>query len=304
LLARLRATDAAPLGKATLQVVGSAEVGEKKISAIATVHPTIDREQFNVDLIKYALRENQKRLPPSVSNRIALQITPPAPFSVETPEPLVTLVRYLSQSFPVQIARRDGFAGELQFKAVGGQLGEESEIRRQIFTRFTPGTVGNATVTGTFYSRNLPQEQKQRVDLSSDGEHHGRRVSLLRSFEMQLKAGYAVTLEPTSIVVAPGESAKLKLSATRLPPFDGPIEIEIEEAAGLNLPETLTIAPNATSAELEIKTSPDATPSKWRIRFNTKAQVGKFQEEGTPRFVGFEIKIPPPPKPDPKAAKK
>lgn len=304
LLTRLRATDAAPLGKGTLQIVGSAEIGEQKISALAVVQPAIDRERYNVDLIKYALRENQKRLPPSVGNRIALQITPPSPFSVETPEPLITLVRYLSQSFPIQIARRDGFTGDLQFKAVGGQLGEESEIRRQIFTRFTPGTVESPTVTGTFYSRNLPQEQKHRVDLSSDGEHGGRRVSLVRSFELQLKAGYAVTVEPPTVVVAPGESAKLQLNATRLPPFVGPIEIEIADAAGLNLPETLTIAPGATSTEIELKTAADAQPSKWRIRFNTKAQVGQFQEEGTPRFTAFEIKIPPPPKPDPKAAKK
>jgi hypothetical protein len=309
LLARLRATDAAPLGKGTLQIVGSAEIGDKTVSALATVQPSIDRERYNVDLIKYALRENQKRLPPSASNRIALQITPPSPFSVETPDPLVTLVRYLSQPFPLQIARRDGFAGELQFKAVGGQLGEESEIRRQIFTRFTPGTVDHATVTGTFYSRNLPQEQKHRVDLSTDGEHQGRRVSLVRSFELQLKAGYAIAVEPASIVVAPGEATKLQLTATRLPPFTGPIEVEIVDALGLNLPETLTIAPGATTAELEIKTKSDAEPSKWRIRFNTKAQVGEFQEEGTPRFAAFEIKIPPPPKPmpakpDPKAVKK
>ena len=36
---------------------------------------------MNVDLIPIALREDQKRLPPSLADRFAVQVTPPAPFS-------------------------------------------------------------------------------------------------------------------------------------------------------------------------------------------------------------------------------
>lgn len=302
LLAHVRADAAAPLGNATLQVVGTADVETPgaesvKLSTIAEVKPLIDRQRYNVDLIKYALRENQRRLPPSVANRIALQITPPAPFTVETPEPLITLVRYLTAEFPIQVSRRGGFAEPLQFKAVGGQLGEESEIRRQIFTRFTSAGPEQKTVVGTFYSRNLPQEQKQRVDLSADGEHRGRRVQLMRSFEMELKAGYEVDCEPKGTVIPPGESVKFQFTAKRLPPFTGEITIETTPTPGVILPETIVIPAGSPSVEFEAKTAADITPAKLKIRYMTKAQVGEFQEEARPKTIDFEVKIPQPEKP-------
>jgi hypothetical protein len=301
--ARVRATDAAPLGIGTLRVVATAEVEGEKITATARIQPLIDRQLLNPDLIKYALRENQLRLPPSLADAIALQVTPPSPFTIETPESLVLLVRYLTQRFPIHIVRQPGFTGELAFKAVGGQLGEEEEIRRQIYTRFTSAGPQDATAYGTFFSRNLPQERQERVDLSADGEFAGRRIRLLRSFDLSLKAGYKITAEPKSVTLAPGETATVKLSVERLPPFVGPVTIEPTEMPGLNLPETLTIAAGASSVDLVVKIPADHALSKLTTRLFCKAKVGEFQEEGTPVPVSIEVKKPTPPpapKPEPK----
>ncbi len=291
-VARVRATNAAPLGVHTLQLVASAEVDGKPITAVARTQPMIDRQLYNVDLIKYALRENQRRLPPSLSDRIALQVTPPSPFAVELPEPLVTLVRYLSIDFPVHTTRRAGFLGEISFRADGGQIGQESEIRRQIYSRFTPATPAKLSTHGTFYSRNLPNEAKDRVDLSATAESSGRKVTLVRSFDLELKAAYDLTFEPKSVPVLPGESTTFRLETSRLPPFTGAITIEPTLTPGVTLPDSITIPEGASGVDVAVQIPLGAEPRKVRVRLQSRAQVGKFVEEGRPKDVEIDIKKP------------
>jgi len=62
-----------------------------RFQRLVRTHPLIDKQIINVDLIPHALREDQRRLPPSLTDRFALQVTPPAPFKVELPEKLLTL---------------------------------------------------------------------------------------------------------------------------------------------------------------------------------------------------------------------
>lgn len=300
LWARVRASDKAPLGIGTLQIVASAEVEGETVSTIARTSPLVDRQRYNVDLIKYALRENQRRLPPSLSDRVALQITPPSPFTVETPDAVVTLVRYLTARFPIHVVFKPYCETELAFKAVGGQLGEESEIRRQVYTRFTPATSKNPIAYGTFYSRNLPQDRIERVDLSTAGELNGRRVRLVRSFDLDLRPGYKVTASEKGLVLAPGEKKTVVLTVDRHPSFTGPVTIEPTPVAGLAIPEQIIVAANETTANLDLDIPADMAVGRPQLRLFFKAKVGEFQEEGTPLNLGLEIKIPPPPKPEPK----
>jgi hypothetical protein len=322
LWARVRADAKSPLGLATLRVVATAEAETKrpaagamavgggipirrlKLSAVARTAPLVDRQLLNVDLLKYALRENQRRLPPSLSSTIALQVTPPAPFSVELPEPAITLVRFLSAEFPIHTARRGGFAGELAFKAVGGQLGEESEIRRQVYTRFTPATADKLTASGTFYSRNLPNDAKDRVDLSAVGVVDGRRIELIRSFDLDLKGGFDVTVEPSSVTVAPGETAAVRLVAGRVGSFTGPITIEPQESPGLNVPAKIEIPSGADGVDVKVAIPADFAPRRVRIRYQASGKVGQFVEEPRPKDIEINVKIPEPPKPPKPAAAK
>jgi hypothetical protein len=257
----------------------------------------LDRQLLNVDLLKYALRENQRRLPPSLARTVALQVTPPSPFSVELPEPTITLVRFLSAEFPIHTARRGGYAGELSFKAVGGQLGEESEIRRQVYTRFTPATAGQPTPRGTFYSRNLPNDARDRVDLSTLGIVDGRRIELVRSFDLELKGGFDVTVEPKTVTVAPGETAAVRLLAGRNAPFTGAVTIEPQESPGLELPAKLEIPAGSDGVDLKIAIPADFAPRRVRIRYQASGKVGEFVEEPRPKDIDLDVKLPPPPKP-------
>jgi hypothetical protein len=320
LWARVRADRQARLGLAALRVAATAEVETSrpasgalavgggipvrrlKLSAVARTSPLIDRQLLNVDLIKYALRENQRRLPPSLSRTIALQVTPPTPFSVELPEPAITLVRFLSADFPIETSRRGGYAGELAFKAVGGQLGEESEIRRQVYTRFTPATATNLTARGTFYSRNLPNDAKDRVDLSAVGIVDGRRIELIRSFDLDLKGGFDVTPEPKTVTVAPGETATFRMLAGRVAPFTGPVTIEPQESPGIELPAKLEIPAGTDGVDWKVTVPADFAPRKVRIRYLAAGKVGEFVEEPRPKDIEIDVKKPEPPKTPPAKA--
>lgn len=303
--ARVRAAASTPLGLSTIQIVATGELEGASFSAIARVRPLIDRQLLNVDLIKYALRANQRRLPPSMSDRIPLQITPPSPFTMELPETSITLVRFLSADLPITTTRRPEFQAPIHFKAVGGQIGEESEIRRQVYTRFVPATAAKPATQGTFYSRNLPNEQKDRIDLSAIGEFNGRRVQLIRTFDLELKAAFDVTPESPTVSLLPGESAKVKLLANRLPPFTGPITVEVLDTFGLDFPTTFTIPEGKPSIEVDLKVAADYVPRKVRIRLPGQALVGKFVEDGRPKDVEIDVKKPEPPKkPEAKPAEK
>lgn len=295
--ARIYADKSTPLGLSTIQIVASGEVDGKQFSAIARTKPLIDRQLLNVDLIKYALRANQRRLPPSLADRIAVQITPPAPFGMELPEPAVTLVRFLSIDVPVATTRKPEFKGPITFKAIGGQIGEESEIRRQIYVRYDPASPEQLNTKLSFYSRNLPNEQKDRIDVAAIGEFDGRRVSLIRSFDLELKAAFDIAPEePKPITLLPGESAKVKLLANRLAPFTGPIKVEIQETPGITLPTSIAFAEGQQSVEVEVKVAADFQPRRVQIRLPGQALVGKFVEDGRPKILDLDVKKPEPPK--------
>jgi hypothetical protein len=302
--ARLRASSSAPIGVFSVQVQATGvvpakgDVAEQTISTIARTQPLIDRQRYNVDLIKYFLRENQRRLPPSLTNQIALQITPPTPFSVELPESLVTLVRYLSIDVPIHTTRAAGFKSPIDFRARGGQLGEEHEIRRQIYTRFQSAKPEQLNVAGKFFSRNLPNEAKDRIDLFATAVDGDREITLVRSFDLELKAGFDVVAEPKPVSVLPGEKVKFELVATRLPPFTGAITVEQSDQpnqgppAGITLPEKVVIPEGKDRVEVELSVAAEVKPGRLRVRLESRAPVGAFLEEPRPKDVEIEVKKP------------
>lgn len=287
--ARLLAAGNAPLGIHTFTIEAKSTAGDLPLTARLSVQPLVDRQLLNVDLIKYALRDNQRYLPPSVTNCVALQITPPAPFTVELAEPLVTLPRYLQTEVKIGIGRKSGFEGALQFAASGGQLGEESQGRRQVFGRYPVAEKGQTQAVATIHSRSQAQEAKERIDLTATGVHNGREVKLVRSFTLDCRPGFAVTCEPSSLVLPPGGVGQARLVVNRLPQFNG--EVTVERAANFNLlaPETLLVPAGQDGVAFEVTVPADAKPGKQRLRFTASGQVGAFVEE--PRPLDFEVEI-------------
>ena len=268
-----------PAGIYNLQVVGTATLeGGAKLQAIARTKPLVDRQLKNVDLIPYALREDQRHLPPSLQAQIALMVVPATPFNVELPEAILPLTRFQSAEFPIATTRQTGFAAPITFTVKGGQIGDEQEERNQIYARFVPGTPDRLTATGTFFNRINTQLNKHRVDLTASAEMDGRRINLVRAFTLDVRSAFRPTYDPEIPMAKPGESVKVKLVANRVSSFDGPLTFTLGPQSGFMLPATIEIPAGQPSVELDIKIDSKLNPGRHGIRVEVAGFVGKYEE--------------------------
>ena len=282
---RLAATADAPLGLHTLQVVakhGATPVGVR-------TQPLIDRQIFNVDLIPYGLREDQRWLPPACTDRFALQITPPAPFSVELPETQVTLGRYQSVDFPIVTSRVAGFDGPISFTVKGGQLGPKEEGRTRVYAELPDATRERPTPNGTIRSLILTNTAKHRVDLSASGTMQGRRVTLTRAFDLDVRSAFELTAEPATLKLEPGMTGKVRLAVKRLKTFDGDVTVHLSPGLDVSYPDKLVIPRGKTEAEFTVAVDPARAPGRQTIQFQATATVEGYEEEQ--RNLRVEIDI-------------
>ena len=308
---KLSATADAPIGVHTLQILAHlhppapplVKEGKDKAPPPVKVEPPvvlapptlvrtlamIDRQIINVDLIPYGLREDQRRLPPTLTDRFALQVTPPAPFTLELPEPLVTLGRYQHVEFPVVTTRVKGFAGPITFSARGGQLAAKEEGRTRVYAELPEAKADRPHVTGSIHSKILTNLTKHRVEVTAVGVHQGRRIVLTRTFDLDIRSAFVVTAEPALLKLEPGASAKVRVTADRLKPFDGEVAVQLSSAPGLNLPDKIVIPRGQTGVDLELKIAPDRMPGRVSINLNGTAVVNSFEEEQ--RGGRFEVEI-------------
>ncbi len=292
LLCKLRVPASVPAGIYTLGFAGKSKVGENVVTTLATMQPLVDRQVINVDLQKHALRDNQRWLPPSVTRCLALQVTPPAPFGVDLAETSWVLPRYQQVGLPLAITRLAGFEEPITFSGAGGQVGEESQGRRQVFGRFPVAQKDQPTITATFHSRSQANEAKDRVDLLAVGKQGSRTVTLVRCFTLDVRPAFEISLEPAQVMLAPGEKSRVKLVSKRLPSFAGDIVVSPSTASGVTLPPMITIPAGQSEVEVDLTVAPGAQPRRERIRFLAVATVDGFQEELRPVELDLEIKAP------------
>ena len=265
------------------------------------MQPLVDRQLTNVDLIKYALRDNQRWLPPSVTNRLALQITPPIPFAVDLAEPTGDIYsRYQQAEVKIQTSRMTGFETPIELsRRPGGQLGQESQGRRQVFGRFPVALATTANVVATVHSRSQAQELKELVDVTAITKDGNRSITLVRSFLLDVRPAFAITLDPAIGAASPlGIVGHSKSPSNASASFSGPVTIEPVMTPGITLPEKITIATDQSSVDVDVAVSVDLKPGKRKIRLPATGQVNGFQEE--PRAIEIEIDVKPEAKPDKK----
>src|SRR5206468_3731759 len=103
--------------------------------------------------------------------------------------------------FPVVINRFPGFAAQpFTFSAKGGQLAAKEEGRTRVYAEFTPKKGDEHLVVGSIHSKILTNLGKHRVDVTIVGVNpkDGRRVALLRTFDLEIRSAFAVAAEPSS----------------------------------------------------------------------------------------------------------
>jgi hypothetical protein len=263
---------------------------------LVRTRPLIDKKYHNVDLIPIALREDQTRLPPALTDRLAVQVTPPSHFTFELPEDSVTLSRYLTAPIPVVTTRVAEFEGPISFRPVGGQLSDKTEGRTRVYAEFPDATAKQTNVSGVAVSKILTNTAKARIDVTATGTHKGRRVSLTRTFDLDIVTAFRFTPEPVKVALLPGESATVKLTLSRLKAFDAPVKLHLSPTQGIEFPEHLTVPKGQTTVEFTVKATADAQPRRQNIAIHATGDVGGFEEDVRANPVEVEIKKVEPPK--------
>ena len=287
---KLSAAPDSPIGTYTLQIRAQLSFADASGSEVLVrTQPLIDRQIVNVDLIPYGLREDQRRLPPALTDRFALQVTPPSFFTFALPEPALTLGRYQHVDFPIALTRIKGFDGPISYRAKGGQIAPKEEGRTRVYAEFTESK-------GTIHSKILTNAAKHRVDVTAVGVQGGRRVTLTRTFDLDVRPAYAITTEPAVLKLEPGSAGKLRLNADRMKNFDGEVTVQLSPALGLDLPTTVVIPRGQAGVDVAIKVDPQRTPGRQSINLNASAVVGGFEEEQRGRLDIDIVKTPAPKK--------
>lgn len=283
---KLEADGTASLALHTIQII--AEAGTE--SVIVTTQPLIDKKKQNVDLIPIALRDDQRRLPPSVADRFAVFITPPAPFTFELPQALVTLPRYQKAPIPTATMRIAGFDGPIRFEARGGQLADKNEGRTRVYAEFPDATTKQPNGSGMAVSKILSNTVKARIDVSATGTHSGRQVTLIRTFELDLVSAFKITPESPKLMLAPGETGTVRLLVERVPSFDGPVLLHLNPQDGLQFEESVQVAKGQKIVEIKVVASATAGDRRGNLQINASATVDGYEEEVRVPNVEIEVK--------------
>ncbi len=290
---RLSASPDAAEGLATLQLVGRARVNDRLVEAVAAVHPLIDRQLMNKDRILFALRPDQRELPPSLTDRIALQVTAPPPFDFTLPDAQLMMPKYQTAQLRIETRREPGFDAPISFAARGGQIGDEREERVQVYFRAPQATAATPHIAGTFANRILTQYQKHRVDVTASAVLQGRSVQLTRTFQLEIRPAFEPKFAPAEIELLPGEKASVTIAAQRVPTFDGELTLVNQNPQTMiEATEQFVIGKAHADLPLEISIKPDTNPGRYELRYEANAYVGKFQESVRSAALVINVKKP------------
>ncbi len=288
-VAKLSAGPGTPQGLHTVQILAQPTEPATAPKTLVRTRPLVDRQLLNPDLIPYTLREDQRRLPPSVADRLALLVTAAVPFTVELGQPTVTLARYQHADIPLVTTRQAGFDGPITFTARGGQLADKAEGRTRVYAEFPTATAEELQIKGSVHSRILSNLGKTRIEVLASAVRAGQKITLIRTFELEIRTAFRVAAEPALSKLVPGSTTKVRLTVERVKSFAGPVTVALAPASGLVLPEKVVIPPGQTSAEIDVQAEAGAAPGRRRIAFSAAADVDGFEEEQRGQF---EIEVP------------
>jgi hypothetical protein len=279
---KLHVSKDVPAGLYSLQVIGSSTVSDElQLSAIASTQPLIDRVPTGRGPHgePFELREDQRRLPQTLSDRIAVLVTPPSPYDFQISNPLVVLPRYLSTEFQFNVSCDESFQQNITFEARGGEL-EWDNLREPRVIASIPGVVGSQDgVTASFRSKVNTAVLTQRVTITSTVQLENRLIHLTRTLDLKIAEAFRPGGAEESYQAVPGELITVRIQANRLPPFAGAVRVAPQQVEGIPFPDSIEIGPDQSVVEIKIPVSEDAKPGTHAIKLEGTARVAKFNEQ-------------------------
>ena len=207
-------------------------------------------------------------------------------------EPTVTLPRYQRADIPLVITRKAGFDAPITFTARGGQLADKNAGRTRVYAEFSEATAKELKMAGSVHSRILANLGKSRIEVLASATDKGRKITLIRTFELEIRTAFTVAVDPAPLKLAAGSATKVRLTVDRVKTFTGPVTVKLSPANGLELPESVVIPRGQTEVEIEVKAQAGTTPGRRSINLSSTGEVDGFEEEQ--RGGRIEIDVPKP----------
>ena len=277
-------------GVYTIQVEAVSKANSK-ITTLAATRPLIDRRPTGRGPHgePFELREDQRRLPPTLSERIAVLVLPTSPFDFELASPLVTLPRYQTAEIQVKTTRVGGFDGPIRFVARGSELDQNQLRKPRVRLHIGQATSENATTTGTLESYVNTKLHRQRVILTGTAIYQGRELSLTRTFDLEIVVAFRPGPARKKVSLAAGGSVRVAVRPNRIAPFDGPVMLSIGQVKGLELPGSVVVPQGAREVEIEIKAAAGMKPGTYKVSLSGIGRVERFQESAGGEALEVEV---------------
>ncbi|MCH2372598.1 MAG: PPC domain-containing protein [Planctomycetes bacterium] len=290
----IRVDSTVEAGVYAVEVVGRGRQGDLVREHVARTHPLVDRipSGRGPHGEPFVHREDQRRLPPSLTHRIAVQVTPPSPFDFELSTSVVHIGRFLEKSYEISVTRVGGYDGPVEFKARGGTLDKDGMGRYAVRTETPTAVAGVSEVTAWLRSTVICVQKpvNHRVAVTGEVVLDGRRIFLTRTFEMYMRPAFEPTADPPRVELRPGESTQVRVLANRIEPHREPITISLSGVSGLQLPESVIVPEGEGSVMVEISASENLDPGNYTVALSGSGRVGKFEETWGPKTL--EVVVP------------
>jgi hypothetical protein len=277
-----------PTGLYSLQVIGTSTVNDQlQLSAIASSQPLIDKVPTGRGPHgePFELREDQRRLPQTLTDRIAVLVTPPSPFDFELTSPQIILPRFLSTEFQFNVTVDASLKENIIFEARGGEL-EWDNLREPRVIASIPEVTGSQDgVTASFSSKVNTAVLTQRVTITGTAQQDNRLIHLTRTFDLKIAEAFRPAGSEESYDAVPGEQLTVRIDANRLPPFAGPVRVAAQQVEGIHFPESIEIGSDQVGVEVKIQIAPDTKPGTHAITLEGSARVAKFNEQSNGKIT-------------------
>lgn len=269
-----------PLGLHTIQVVASGTSDKSPITAIAVTSPLVDRlpDGRGPHGEAFELREDQRRLPPTVTDRIAVLVIPESPWDFEIIEDTVIVPRYVQADFTIRTSRRPGYIDPIIYVARGGLLEQRQLQKPSITTTIPEATPDTPEINAVLKSGVNTQLERHRVTVTGSARDNARTLHLTRTFELETKTAYRPVPEISEIELRRGSNTIVKIAVNRLPPFEGPVKLTLTAPDGIQRPDTVHVPSGVQSIEVELAVADDIKPGKHSITITGDAVIGTFLE--------------------------
>jgi hypothetical protein len=238
----------------------------------------------------FELREDQRRLPPTAVDRIAIVVLPKAPYDFDIEPKVVTLPRYVETTFEIKTKFTEPIDGDVSFVARGGTL-ESNRLRKPTTEAFLPNAnAKQPVVTVRLTSGVNTPIQKHEVTVTGTARIKGRTVFLTRVFTLETKVAFEPQADKQKIELSPGQSTKINIAANRIAPFDGPFTLTLKPQDGIVADSTIEFPAGQETIEVSLSVPSTTKPGKYFVELSASAKIDKFNETARGNKITIIVK--------------